>query len=60
MILELVEDLEVILMQVVRLSPQLDGSQRGELALITESLEDNDIMLRIRAILPTGFVQAGI
>ena len=60
MILELVEDLEVILMQVVRLSPQLDGSQGGELDLITESLEDNDIMLRIRTILPAGSVQAGI
>ena len=60
MILALVEDLEVILMQVVRLSPQLDGSQRGELDLIAEGLEDNDIMLRIQAILPMESVQAGI
>ncbi len=60
MILELVEDLEVILMQVVSLSPQLDGSQSGELDLITEGLEDNDIMLRIRAILPAGSSQARI
>ncbi len=60
MILELIQDLEVVLMQVVRLSPQIDGSQAGELALITESLEDNDIMLRIRATLPVGSVQAGI
>lgn len=60
MILVLLEDLEVILMQVARLSPQLDGSLSGELDLITEGLEDNDMMLRIRAILPTGSVQAGI
>ncbi len=60
MIFELIQDLEVILMQVVRLSPQTDGSQASELALITEGLEDNDIMLRIRAIQPLGSVQAGI
>ncbi len=60
MILGLVEDLEVVLMQVIRLSPGLDGSRSGELDLITESLEDNDIMLRIRAILPATSVQAGI
>ena len=47
-------------MQVVSLSPQLDGSQSGELDLITEGLEDNDIMLRIRAILPAGSSQARI
>ena len=60
MILELIEDLEVVLMQVVRLSPELDGSRSGELDLITEGLEDNDIMLRIWAILPAGSIQAGI
>ena len=59
-ILDLIEDLEVILMQVVRLSPQADVPQRGELDLMTEGLEDNDIMLRIRAILPSGSVQAAI
>ena len=60
MTLELIEDLEVVLMQVVRLSPELDGSRSGELDLITEGLEDNNIMLRIRAILPAGSIQAGI
>ena len=60
MVLELVEDLEIVLMQVVMLSPQLDGSRSGELDLITEGLKDNDIMLRIRAIQPLGSAQAGI
>ncbi len=60
MILVLLEDLEVILMQVARLSPQLDGSQSGELDLITEGIENNDMMLRIRTALPAGPAQAGI
>ena len=59
---ELLEDLEVILIQVARLSPgQFDeGVQRDELDLINEGLDDNDMMLRIRSVLPTGPVQAGI
>ena len=59
---ELLEDLEVILIQVARLSPgQFDGGvQRDELDLINEGLNDNDMMLRIRSVIPTGSVQAGI
>ncbi len=59
---ELLEDLEVILIQVARLSPgQFDEGVRGdELDLINEGLDDNDMMLRIRSVLPTGTIQAGI
>ena len=60
MILVLLEDVEVILMQVVRLSPQFDGSRSGELDLITEGIENNDMMLRIRAASPAGPAQAEI
>lgn len=58
----LLEDLEIILIQVARLSPgQFDGGVQGdELDLINEGLADNDMMLRIRSVLPTGSVQAGI
>lgn len=61
-LLKLFEDLEVILMQVARLSPGYfdEGAQRGELGLITEGLNDNDMMLRIRSVLPIGPIQAGI
>ena len=43
-------------MQVARLSPGLfdAGAQSGELELITEGLNDNDRMLRIRSVLPIG------
>ncbi len=60
MILVLLEDVEVILMQVARLSPQFDGSLSGEFDLITEGIENNDVMLRIRAALAAGPVQAEI
>ncbi len=60
MILVLLEDVEVILMQVARLSLQFDGSRGGELDLITEGIENNDVMLRIRAALAAGPVQAEI
>ena len=61
-LLELFEDLELILMQVARLSPGLfdEAAQGDELALITEGLNDNDMMLRIRSVLPIGPIQAGI
>ena len=61
-LLELFEDLELILMQVARLSPGLfdEADQGGELALITEGLNDNNMMLRIRSVLPIGPIQAGI
>jgi hypothetical protein len=60
--LELFEDLEIILMQVARLSPDYfdEAAQRGELGFITEALNDNDMMLRIRSALPIGPIQAGI
>ena len=61
-LLELFEDLELILMQVARLSPGLfdERAQSGELALITEGLKNNNMMLRIRSVLPIGPIQAGI
>ena len=61
-LLELFEDLEIILMQVAQLSPgQFDeAAQGGELGMITEGLNDNDVMLRIRSVLPVGPIQAGI
>ena len=59
---ELLEDLEVILIQMARLSPgQFDERvQNDELDFINEGLDDNDMMLRIRSVIPTGAIQAGI
>jgi hypothetical protein len=59
---ELLEDLELILIQVARLAPGLidEEAQVGELGLITEGLNDNDMLLRIRSVLPVGPVQIGI
>ena len=61
-LLDLFEDLEIILMQVARLAPgRFDAEAQGsELGLITEGLSDNDMMLRIRSVLPVGPIQAGI
>ena len=62
LMLALLEDLEVILIQVARLSSSQfdDGTSVSELELITEGLTDNNMMLRIRSVLPDGFIQAGI
>ena len=62
LMLALLEDLELILIQVARLSSSQfdDGTPQGELELITESLTDNNMMLRIRSVLPVGSIQAGI
>ena len=62
LMLALLEDLEIILIQVARLSSgRFDGATAaGELDLITEGLTDNNMMLRIRSVLPDGSIQAGI
>lgn len=59
---ELLEDLEVILIQVAQLTPgQFEGGIQGdELDLLNEGLDDKRMMLRIRSVLPTGAIQAGI
>jgi hypothetical protein len=62
LMLALLEDLEIILIQVARLSSGRfdDATATGELDLITEGLTDNNMMLRIRSVLPDGSIQAGI
>lgn len=62
LMLALLEDLEIILIQVARLSSGRfdDATAAGELDLITEGLTDNNMMLRIRSVLPDGPIQAGI
>ncbi len=59
---KLLGDLELILIQVAGLSsagPDI-ARDREELEMITEGLEDQDMMLRIRSAIPTGTVQRGI
>jgi hypothetical protein len=60
--LALLEDLEIILIQVARLPSGRfdDATAAGELDLITEGLTDNNMMLRIRSVLPDGSIQVGI
>lgn len=59
---QLLQDLEVILMQVVGLSSggQDSARDREELDMITQGLDDQNMMLRIRSVIPSGSVQAGI
>ncbi len=59
---ELLQDLEVILMQVAGLSSggQDAARDREELDMITQGLDDQNMMLRIRSVIPSGSVQAGI
>ncbi len=59
---QLLGDLEIILIQVAGLSStgQDLARDREELEMITEGLEDQDMMLRIRSAIPTGTVQRGI
>lgn len=59
---ELLEDLEIILIQVARLAPGLidEGARDRELGLLTEGLNDNDMLLRIRSVVPVGPIQIGI
>lgn len=59
---QLLDDLELILIQVAGLSSTELNIVRGreELQMITEGLEDQDMMLRIRSAIPTGTVQRGI
>ena len=59
---KLLQDLEVILMQVAGLSSGgQDGARdREELDMITQGLDDQNMMLRIRSVIPSGSVQAGI
>lgn len=59
---QLLDDLELILIQVAGLSSAgLDiARDREELQMITEGLEDQDMMLRLRSAIPTGTIQRGI
>lgn len=59
---QLLDDLELILIQVAGLSSsELDVARdREELQMITEGLQDQDIMLRIRSAVPAGTIQRGI
>lgn len=59
---QLLDDLELILIQVAGLSSTELNIVRGreDLQMITEGLEDQDMMLRIRSAIPTGTVQRGI
>lgn len=58
----LLQDLELILMQVAGLDSADQSRARGreELDMITQGLEDQNMMLRLRAAIPAGGVQSGI
>jgi hypothetical protein len=59
----LLDDLELILVQVARLAPEEDLPEvihEEELGLISEALQQQDIMMRLRSVLPIGAAQAGI
>ncbi|GMR14026.1 MAG: hypothetical protein BMS9Abin29_2255 [Gemmatimonadota bacterium] len=58
----LLGDLETILIQVAGLSSagRDTTSDREELEMIAEGLRDQDMMLRIRSVIPIGTVQRGI
>jgi len=59
----ILRDLELILVQVAQMegeSPQASGSASGELALLSEALEEQDMIMRIRSVLPAGAAQAGL
>jgi hypothetical protein len=59
----LLEDLELILVQVAQLEWEPgtpDSTHREELGLITDALQKQDLMMRLRSVLPVGEAQAGI
>ena len=59
----LLVDLELILVQVAGLAPDQglnQASHQEELTLIAEAMLQQDMMMRIRSVLPVGAAQAGI
>lgn len=59
---QLLRDLELILVQVAQVQGDgaPAGAASGELALLSEALEEQDMIMRIRSVLPTGAAQAGL
>jgi hypothetical protein len=53
----MLEDLELVFSQMSMLAP---GNDVGERRLITESVEDNTILYRLRSLIPTDPVRVGI
>lgn len=53
---ELLEDLELILVQLARLGEEPSNARRGqeELDLITRGMEEQEMLLRIQAVVPAG------
>jgi len=53
----LLRDLELILAQVAQVE---GGTAPDEMALLSEALEEQDMIMRIRSVLPAGAAQAGL
>lgn len=59
----LLEDLELILVQVAYLTSnqgRTGATHQAELGLITEAMQQQNMMMRLRSVLPVGAAQAGI